>query len=71
MKNLLAIGLIVVLLGILALIVPIPRTENHDLRAGGFSMGIQTHHDEKLPPYVGAVMIVAGMGLIAAQKFKG
>jgi hypothetical protein len=71
MKNFLVIGLVVVVLGILALVVPIPRTENHDLRAGSFSMGIQTHHDEKLPPYVGAVMIVAGIGLIAAQKFKG
>ena len=47
------------------------RTENHDLRAGGITLGVETHHDEKLPPYVGAVMIVAGLGLIAAQKLKG
>jgi hypothetical protein len=70
MKATFWLGLVIVLLGVAALIVPVPRTENHDLRAGGITLGVETHHDEKLPPYVGAIMIVAGVGLIAAQKLK-
>jgi hypothetical protein len=42
MKILLFAGLLVVVLGIASLIVPIPQTETHGIKAGDVNIGVQT-----------------------------
>jgi hypothetical protein len=60
MKALFWVGMVVVILGILSLFVPIPRTERHGIRVGDASVGVQTRTEEKVPPIVSAVMIAGG-----------
>ena len=70
MKALFWIGLVVLILGLVSLVVPIPRNERDGVNIGGVSIGIQTRHDEKAPPIVSAVMILGGAGLMIAGKGK-
>ena len=71
MKALFWIGLLLLILGIVSLLVPIPGKERHGVNVGGVSVGIETEHDEKLSPIVGAAMILGGAGLMAVGKKKG
>jgi nucleoside recognition membrane protein YjiH len=64
MKALLVVGLIILLLGILSFFVPISHTEHHGMDAGDIHVGVNTHHSDLLPPYVGIILIVVGGGLI-------
>jgi hypothetical protein len=68
MRALLIIGLIVLVLGILSFFIPVPHTEHHAVDAGDFHVGVNTHHDEMLPPYVGVGLIVVGAGLMIAGR---
>jgi hypothetical protein len=68
MKALFWIGLTVLILGLVSLAVPIPRTERDGFKAGGISIGIETQHSERLSPIVGGVMILAGAGMMIAGK---
>jgi hypothetical protein len=70
MKAMFWIGLVVLVLGIASLLIPIPRTEKEGFRAGGVSIGVETHHQEKVSPIVSAVMILGGAGMMIAQKVK-
>ena len=70
MKNLFWIGLVVLVLGVASLVVPIPRTENEGIKAGGISLEVQTKHSETVSPIVSAVMILAGAGMMIAGKRK-
>jgi hypothetical protein len=68
MKTILVVGMLVIGLGILSFFVPIPHTERHRFDAGDIHVGVNTHHDELLPPYVGVVLIVVGGGLLIAGR---
>lgn len=70
MKALFFIGLVVLILGLVSLVVPIPRGERQGLTVGGVSLGVETHHEEKVSPALSAVMIVGGLVAIAAGKRK-
>ncbi len=70
MKTLFWVGLVVLVLGFVSLVVPIPRTERQGIKAGDVSIGVETHSDEKVPPLVTAVMILGGAGLMIAGKRK-
>ena len=70
MRILLAIGLIIVVLGILSFFIPLPHTEHHGLDAGDIHVGVESHHSELLPPYVGVGLIVVGGGLMVAGGRK-
>ena len=59
-----------VVLGILSLVVPIPRTERHGFTAGDVSVGVTTKHDEKVSPVVSGVLILVGAVLMIASKGK-
>lgn len=68
MKTLFWIGLTVLILGLASLVVPIPRTEQEGFKAGGISVGVETRHSERLSPFIGGVLILAGAGLMIAGK---
>ena len=59
---------LVLILGIVALFVPIPRNERDGIKVAGVSIGIETRHDEKVSPIVSAVMILGAAGLMIADK---
>ncbi len=71
MKILLFAGLLVVVLGIASLIVPVPQTETHDIKAGDVNIGVQTHHSERVSPIVSVVLIAAGIALTIAGARTG
>ena len=58
MKALFVVGLAVVVLGILSFFVALPHSENHGIKAGDVSVGVQTHSSEKVSPAISAVMLV-------------
>lgn len=62
MKATFLIGMVLIVLGIASLLIPIPHAENHGIKAGDVSVGIQTTHKEKVSPVVSAVLLVAGLG---------
>jgi hypothetical protein len=71
MKALLIVGLVVLVLGILSFFVPVPHTEHHGVNAGDVQFGVDTHHSELLPPYVGVILIVVGGLLMIASRKSG
>jgi hypothetical protein len=70
MRALLAVGVIITLLGIVSFFVPISHTEHHGLDAGDIHVGVNTHHSDLLPPYVGVILIAVGGGLMVAGVRK-
>jgi hypothetical protein len=72
MKALLWIGIILVVLGVVSLFVPIPHQENHGIKAGDVSIGVQTRSEEKVAPGISAALIVVGAVMaIAGARAKG
>ena len=68
MKALFVAGLIVFIFGLVSLFVTFPQKERHGMNAGGLSVGIETQHNEKLPPAVSAVLIVVGAGMMIGSR---
>jgi hypothetical protein len=68
MKALFWIGLVVLILGLASLVVPIPQREREGISVGGVSLGVETRHEEKVHPALSAVMILGGLGAMAAGK---
>jgi hypothetical protein len=68
MRALFVVGLIVVILGILSFFIPISHTEHHGVDAGDFHVGVNTHHSDLLPPYVGVIAIAVGGVLMVAGR---
>jgi hypothetical protein len=70
MRSLALIGIVVLVLGILSFVVPIPTSHTRDVKVGDASVGITTHRDEKLSPAVGGVLCAAGVVLLVAGSRK-
>ncbi len=68
MKALFCIGLVVLVLGIVSLVVPVPRTEQEGFKAGGVSIGVETHHSQNVSPILSGVMILGGAAMMIAQR---
>jgi hypothetical protein len=60
-KNLTYVGVLLLVLGVLAFVVPIPHREDHGVKIGDTKIGIQTESSEKLPPAVGVVLMAGGV----------
>jgi hypothetical protein len=71
LKALFWLGLVVMIAGIALLFIPIPHNEREGVKLGGLSVGVETRHDERVPPMVSGVMILAGAGLMIVGKLKG
>lgn len=59
--NVRMIGIILLVLGVLALVVPIPQREDHSVKIGDAKIGVQTESSQKLPPAVGIVLLAGGV----------
>ncbi len=70
MKPLFWIGLVLLALGLISLVVPIPQSERSGVNVGGMSMHVETHHDEKIPPLLSGLMIAGGAALMYAGYRK-
>jgi hypothetical protein len=70
MKGLLAVGLIVLILGIVSFVVPFPHASHHELRSGDVHVGVTTRHDERVPPAISAFLVVVGAGIMIAGRGK-
>jgi UDP-N-acetylmuramyl pentapeptide phosphotransferase/UDP-N-acetylglucosamine-1-phosphate transferase len=63
------VGVLLLALGLLAFVVPVPHRENHSVRIGDTKIDVQTQHSEKLPPCVGVVLLVGGVaGLVLGAR---
>ena len=54
------LGILLVVLGVLAFLVPVPHREEHGVSIGDARFGVQIERREKLPPAVGVVLVAAG-----------
>lgn len=61
MKALPLAGVLLLVLGILAFVVPVPHSENHGVKFGDAKISVQTESSEKLPPAVGIVLLAGGV----------
>jgi hypothetical protein len=61
MKGVALVGVLLLVLGLLAFVVPVPHSEAHGVRVGDATIGVQTQRSEKLPPAVGGVLLAGGV----------
>jgi uncharacterized membrane protein len=61
MKSVGFIGVLLLVLGLLSFVVPIPQSENHGVKIGDTKIGVQTQTSQKLPPAVGIVLMAGGV----------
>lgn len=70
MKNLAFVGVLLVVLGLLSFVVPVPHSEDHGLKVGDAKIGVTTQTTEKLPPAVGLTLLVGGVLVLVAGSRK-
>ena len=69
MKTLPLIGALLLIVGILAFIVPLPHQEKHGVKIGDAKFSVQTESSERLPPAVGIILVAGGVvALIAGLR---
>jgi len=68
MKPISWIGLVVLVLGVLSPVVPIPHKEREGFSGRGISMGVETQHSQTLSPISSAVMMLGGAGMMIAGE---
>jgi hypothetical protein len=61
MKTLPLVGVLLLVLGVLAFVVPVPHRENHGVKIGDAKISVQTESDDKLPPAAGIVLLAGGV----------
>jgi len=70
MKAVLWIGVLVLILGIVSLVVPIPHRDREGVTVGGVSLGVETWTEEKVSAALSAVMIIGGLAAIIAANTR-
>jgi hypothetical protein len=71
MRPLVWIGIVVLVLGIFAFVVPVPTVHSRSAKIGDTTIGVTEHRSEKLPPVVGGVLCFCGVALLIAGSRKG
>lgn len=64
MKALPLVGVLLLVLGVLSFVVPVPHRENHGVKIGDAKISVETENSEKLPPAVGIVLLAGGVGAL-------
>lgn len=62
MKTLSLIGAVLVILGVLSFVVPVPHSENHGVKIGDTKIGVQTQDSQKIP--MAASVTLVGVGVL-------
>jgi hypothetical protein len=70
MKALPLVGALLLILGVLSFVVPVPQREDHGIKIGDAKIGVTTEHSEKLPPAVGIVLMAGGILMLVAGLRK-
>jgi len=63
-------GLLLIALGIVSLVVPIPHSETEGIKVGDAKIGVETSHSERVSPIVSVVLIAGGIALSIAGARK-
>ncbi len=72
MRPLFWIGLVVLILGVVSLVVPIPSSQRDGVTVGDVSIGVETRREERVSPVVSAAMILGGIaGMAASMRKRG
>jgi hypothetical protein len=66
MRMLIWVGVVVLVLGILSFVVPVPMSHSRSAKLGDASISITTHDTEMLPPAMGGLLCAAGVVLLIA-----
>jgi hypothetical protein len=61
MKALSLVGVLLLVLGVLSFVVPVPHREHHGVRLGDARIGVETESSDKLPPAAGIVLLAGGV----------
>jgi hypothetical protein len=61
MKALPIVGVLLVVLGIVSFVVPLPHQEKHGIKVGDAKLSVQTESSEKVPSAVGIILIGGGV----------
>ena len=61
MKALSLVGILLLILGVLSFVVPVPHRENHGVKIGDAKISVQTESSDKLPPAAGIVLLAGGV----------
>lgn len=61
MKALPLVGVLLLVLGILSFVVPVPHREHHGVRLGDTRIGVETERREMLPPAASIVLLAGGV----------
>ena len=65
MKNMALVGVVLLVLGLLSFVVPVPHSEDHGVKIGDAKIGVTTQSNQKLPPAVGITLLVGGVLVLA------
>jgi hypothetical protein len=68
MKGLAIAGVLLLVLGILSFVIPMPVYHHHGANIGDAHIGVTTEHDQKAPMALSVVLVVAGAGLLIAGR---
>lgn len=66
MRALFWVGLLVLVLGIVSFFVSVPQRHEEGVKIGGAHIGVQETTHDKLPPWVGGVLIGGGIVMMIA-----
>ena len=66
MKALFWVGLVVLVLGICSFFVAVPQRHSEGVQIGGAKIGVEATTHDKLPPWVGGVLIGGGIVMMVA-----
>jgi hypothetical protein len=61
MKPLPLVGVLLLVLGLLSFVVPIPHHEDHGVKFGDTKIGVRTESSERLPPAAGIILLAGGV----------
>ena len=70
MKSLTVVGVVVLLLGLLSFVVPIPHNEDHSVKIGDAKVGVETQTKQTVPPWMSGIVVAAGILLVLAGNKK-
>jgi hypothetical protein len=71
MKVLSIVGVVLLLVGVLSFVVPVPHQEDHSVKIGGAKLGVQTQSSERLPLGASIAIVAAGAACLILGSRKG